>query len=134
MQDDPSNRPKGESDPAPDEIEPAPSRLEEMALTARHDGQRSGTRNTMPDADNPVLLVRGVKAFMASDFDNAREWLLPFAEEGNGRAQTILAKMYFAGNGVEKDQERYMYWLGRAADGGDKTAKAKLKRLKKKLG
>lgn len=113
---------------------PTPVRLEEIALEARREGVRLGTRKKEQlTPGDPETFTRGVKAFMNGEYEQALEWLRPFAEEGNGRAQVILAKMYFAGNAVEKNEEKYMYWLGRAADGGDKTAKAKLKRLKKKL-
>ncbi len=74
-------------------------------------------------------LTHGIKAFMTGDFDLAHRLLLPLAEAGEVRAQNVLAKLYFAGNGVPRDLERYEHWLARAAAGGDRTAKAKLKRL-----
>jgi len=80
------------------------------------------------EPDSPAL-TNGIKHFMKGRYEQAYQLLLPFAEGGTPRAQTLLAKMYFAGNGVEKSFDQYVYWLTRAALAGDRTAKAKLKRL-----
>ncbi len=75
-------------------------------------------------------LTLGVRAFQKGRYLEAREKLEPLADQGQLRAQQIMARLYYAGNGVEKDFEKYVYWLGRAADSGDKAAKSQLKRLK----
>jgi TPR repeat protein len=77
-------------------------------------------------------LTLGVRAFQRGRFEEAFERLAPFAEAGELRAQQILARLYYAGNGVEKSHERYRYWLQRAADNGYKPARAQLKKLDKK--
>ncbi len=92
---------------------------------------------TLPDLDklaqNPSQsgsdLRQGIKAFMAGDYEKAAAILPAHAEAGHVKAQTILAKMYFSGHGVEANQERYRYWLQRAADSGHKPSKAKLKKM-----
>ena len=76
-------------------------------------------------------LQRGIHAFMGFRFDEAVQLLLPLAERGDVEAQKLMARLYFSGNGVEKSQERYRYWLTRAAEQGDRQSKAKLKRLRK---
>jgi TPR repeat protein len=70
----------------------------------------------------------GVRAFQKARYEEAFQRLAPFAEAGELRAQLILARLYYAGNGVERSQERYLHWLQAAADNGDKAAKAQLKR------
>lgn len=40
----------------------------------------------------------------------------PYAEEGNGIAQSLLAQMYKKGWGVEKDPKKAEYWYLKAAD------------------
>jgi len=74
-------------------------------------------------------LTLGIRAFQKGLYDLALEKLKPYAEQGELRAQQIMARLYYAGNGVEKDFDKYIYWLQRAADGGDKAAKAQVKRL-----
>ena len=69
----------------------------------------------------------GVRAFQKGRYEEAHQKLLPFAENGSVRAQTILARLYYAGNGVAKDLKKYEYWLKQAADKGDKSAKARVK-------
>jgi len=77
-------------------------------------------------------LQRGIHAFMGFRFDEAVKLLLPLAEQGEVEAQKLMARLYFSGNGVEKNIERYHYWLAQAAEQGDRQSKAKLKRLNKK--
>lgn len=77
-------------------------------------------------------LQKGVNAFMHFEFERAIAILLPLAEQGVLEAQQKVARMYYAGNGVEKDLDKYRYWLEQAAEQGDKYSRAKLKRLSKK--
>ncbi len=77
-------------------------------------------------------LQKGVNAFMGFRFAEAAELLLPLAEAGEVEAQKLMARLYFAGNGVEKSLEHYEYWLTQAAEQGDRQSRAKLKRLKKR--
>jgi len=80
-------------------------------------------------AENTLQL--GVNAFMGFRFEEAVEYLLPLAEQGEVEAQKLMARLYFAGNGVEKSREQYIYWLSQAAEQGDRQSKAKLKRVLK---
>lgn len=77
-------------------------------------------------------LQHGIKAFMRGNYRQAAEIIPRFAEQDHVKAQTILAKMYFSGNGFARDMQKYEYWLQRAADNGHKPSKAKLKKLKKR--
>ncbi len=78
------------------------------------------------------LLDAGLRAFARAEFTQAAELLQPCAEAGEVRAQLLMARLYYAGNGVPQDMEKYVYWLQRAADSGDKAARAKLKRISNK--
>ncbi len=77
-------------------------------------------------------LQKGINAFMGFRFDEAVKLLLPLAEQGELEAQKLMARLYFSGNGVEKNIEQYQYWLHKAAEQGDRQSKAKLKRINKK--
>lgn len=79
-----------------------------------------------------VQLQKGINAFMGFRFDEAVKLLLPLAEKGEVEAQKLMARLYFSGHGVEKSLEKYRYWLGKAAEQGDRQSKAKLKRISKK--
>lgn len=74
-------------------------------------------------------LTLGIRAFQRGHYKIAYEKLSDLAEQGNLRAQIIMSRLYYAGNGVEKDPDQYIYWLRKAADNGDKSAKSHLKRL-----
>lgn len=71
----------------------------------------------------------GIRAFMRGDYAQAFELLEPAARQDNLKAQQLLAKMYYAGNGVSEDQEQYLYWLKRAAANGDKPSRIKIKKI-----
>ena len=71
----------------------------------------------------------GLRAFSRGDFGEALRLLEPCATAGDTTAQNLLARMFYAGNGVTRDLERYRYWLEQAAGAGDKRARARLKRL-----
>jgi len=58
--------------------------------------------------------------------------LEPLARSGEVRAQMIMARLYYGGNGVEQDLVQYHYWLQQAADNGDKSARALVKKYAKK--
>ncbi|MBL4820306.1 MAG: sel1 repeat family protein [Gammaproteobacteria bacterium] len=71
----------------------------------------------------------GLKLYRVNKFAEAFPTLLQHAKKGHPRAMALIAKMYFVGNGVDKDEAQYKYWLGKSAEAGDKSAKAKSKRL-----
>ena len=95
--------------------------------TANSDAEITGDAATLELPESPNI-NKGVKAFMNGNYAIAFQILEPSAQAGNLRAQQILAKMYYAGNGVPKDVEKYYYWLQKAADNGDKSAKLKIKK------
>ncbi len=76
----------------------------------------------------------GIRAFMKGRYHKAFQLLEPAGHQGSLRAQQLLAKMYYAGNGVTADREKYLYWLGLAAANGDKPSMIKLKRAKSREG
>ena len=86
----------------------------------------------MTEAQTNEHLQLGVNAFMGGRYEEAFRLLLPVAEAGEVEAQKLVARLYFAGNGVEKDRQRYLYWLEQAAAQGDRQSRAKIKRFKNK--
>ena len=74
----------------------------------------------------------GIRAFKKSRYQQAKQLLEPLARGGEVRAEMIMARLYYGGNGVEKDLAQYHYWLQRAADHGDKSAKSLVKKYAKK--
>ena len=73
----------------------------------------------------------GIKAYMREDYTRAEPILRLYAEAGELKAQQLLAKMYYSGHGVPQSNEQYLQWLQRAADQGDRSAKARLKAARK---
>jgi uncharacterized protein len=56
------------------------------------------------------------------DYDEAFDICSSLAVGGFSSMQYILAKMYGAGVGVEKDKSTALYWFNQAAQGGDETS------------
>ena len=72
------------------------------------------------DADQ---LEDAITAIKSKDFEKAHELLQPLAEEGNAAAQTRLGALYVNGQGVEKDFDKGLSWIMKAATQGNETAK-----------
>jgi TPR repeat protein len=70
----------------------------------------------------------GINCFMRGDYKKSFNILYPAATQGNLRAQQLIAKMYYAGNGAPIDRDKYYYWLSQAAANGDKASKMKMKK------
>jgi TPR repeat protein len=70
----------------------------------------------------------GVRAYRQGKYGEALPLLLACGQAGSREAQRMLSRIYYAGQGVPADLERYLYWLARAAESGDPAARAKLKR------
>ncbi|MBR0753874.1 SEL1-like repeat protein [Bradyrhizobium jicamae] len=64
-------------------------------------------------------LDEGVNAFLAKNYKLAMTRLKPFAESGNGKAQSYVGSMYQSGRGVERDYREAMHWFQLAAEQGD---------------
>lgn len=76
-------------------------------------------------------LARGIRAFNKGRYEEAHRVLEPLAHSGELRAQLIVARLYYAGNGVEQSDSQYRYWLEQCAANGDKSSRARLKKLRK---
>ncbi|MGD8708966.1 MAG: SPOR domain-containing protein, partial [Ectothiorhodospiraceae bacterium] len=74
-------------------------------------------------------LARGREAWLAGNFKRALPDLEAAALAGEARAQYALGYMYYYGQGVEKDMDKALTWIRRAANHGDKHAVEALSRL-----
>jgi uncharacterized protein len=66
---------------------------------------------------------------MAEDYEMAFPLMKACAEQGNAKAQFLLALMYKDGEGTKPDQVAYAYWLGelvKSAERGDPVAQWEL--------
>ncbi len=79
--------------------------------------------------DDPEDLQLGIRAFQKGQYEQAYKLLHKYAVDGVARAQMVIARLYYAGHGVAKDEDKYMYWLQKAAENGDKAAKSQFKRI-----
>ena len=57
------------------------------------------------------------------DYYEAAKWTKKAAEQGERHAQRTLGLMYFAGNGVPRDETNSFYWYGKAAAQNDSPSK-----------
>ena len=90
---------------------------------------RPAEQAAISESELKGIAQNGIKRFMRGDFDAAYPKLIIAAESGHLKAQICLAKMYFAGNGVNQCEHSYEFWLTAAANNGDKPSKAKLKKI-----
>ena len=65
-------------------------------------------------------------AFDRQDYAAAHQLCRPLAEQGDARAQTSLAGMYYNGQGVQRDYAEAAKWVRRAAEQGYAPAQADL--------
>ena len=103
-----------------------------LLIYRRQRRQQVPGRMSKADASPVSSLAVGVNAYMKGDHARALPILRHYADAGELKAQQLLARMYYSGHGVEKDQDRYLFWLERAADNGDRSARARLKKLRRK--
>lgn len=59
---------------------------------------------------------KGFAAYFSNDYQTALKELLPFAENGDVRAQTIIGSMYRDGEGVSQSDADSVKWFRLAAD------------------
>jgi TPR repeat protein len=65
-------------------------------------------------------------AYQRGDYETAIRRLLPMAELGDARAQSVLGLMYYYGRGVPQHDGEALRWFGHAADQGDAAAQFNL--------
>ena len=71
------------------------------------------SRNAVSDVDEAE------RAYHAGHYDAALRLVQPFAQLGDGRAQTLLGLMYYHGRGLQKNDAQAVTWFRRAADQGE---------------
>ncbi|MFV8834606.1 tetratricopeptide repeat protein [Aquisalimonas sp.] len=78
----------------------------------------AGTESTAPSE----RFEEGRQAYVAGDYGTAFERLITEAEAGNPDAQYTIGYMYFEGQGVQRDEDRALEWIRRAAGNGSAPA------------
>lgn len=74
-----------------------------------------------------------VAAMGNEDFEKACELLRPLAEDNNPAAQTLLGVLYFKGQGVERDVNKGLAMIMKAANQGHEQAKSIAAALNREL-
>jgi TPR repeat protein len=69
-------------------------------------------------------LEAGRAAYMAGEFDKAREIWLPLAEAGDAEAQAWIGSLYANGDGVEVDDSAAFAWYLKSAEAGNVLAQS----------
>jgi len=73
-----------------------------------------------------ALFEKGASAYKRGDYETALAVFRPLAENGDARAQSILALMYSYGEGVPVDYRESARWYRRAADQNSNVAQYNL--------
>ena len=68
------------------------------------------------ESENPFY--KGVAAYRAYKFDEAANWFLKAAEEGDADAQFLLGRMHYDGNSLSVDNVTAYMWFDIAAGNG----------------
>ena len=68
----------------------------------------------------------GLDAYIARDYETAYELWLPFAAQGDAKAQVGVALMYSLGQGVAQDYAEAARWYRAAAEQGNALAQSNL--------
>ncbi len=76
--------------------------------------------------DPAAMREMGTRLYHEGDYDKAIEYWTNAAELGDVEAHYQLSTVYVAGRGVEKDEEKEVYHLEKAAMGGDPWARYNL--------
>ncbi len=71
-------------------------------------------------------LEDGQSAYARGEYANAIRLWQPLAQEGQPRAQCLLALSYALGRGVPQDYSKAAYWYQMAAQQGDAEARVNL--------
>ena len=77
---------------------------------------------------------RGWRYQQLGKWDAAFPDYLAAARLGDGWAQLMVGKLYWAGKGVKEDREEALVWLRKAAAHGDRDAKVSLEQALQQLG
>lgn len=83
-------------------------------------------------ANNPACIDECAKAFASKNYSVALTECTAAAEYGHVPAQRFVGTMYAAGWGTQKDYNKSVYWLRKAADQGDASAQKYLSKLEGK--
>ena len=77
-------------------------------------------------AEAQAGLQEGVSAYKRGHFSVALKELIPLAEKGDAKAQTILGEMHSSGSGVPQDHAKAASWYRKAAEQGHGSAQTSL--------
>ncbi len=68
--------------------------------------------------DSAEAFYNGVTAYRAFEFEEAAEWFLKAAEQGDAEAQFLLGRMHYDGNSLSVDNVTAYMWFDIAAGNG----------------
>jgi hypothetical protein len=99
-----------------------------FALGTYRDQLRQGIENLSPLGLTGSVrdVAAAYSAFDKGSYEKALEIVRPLAENGDARAQSLLARMFYRGRGVRQDYIEALRWFRLAADQGDAIAQFNL--------
>jgi hypothetical protein len=93
------------------------------ALTSDKEEFKKRERERIEANDPAALCFMGTSGFQAQDYDKAVEYWAKAAELGDAEAHFKLGLLYTGGEGDEKDDDKGVYHLEKAAIGGHPQAR-----------
>lgn len=76
-----------------------------------------------------AMVKKGLKYDKQKDYQQAMQWYLKAADEGNTDAMVNIGLLYQHGNGVQQNYQQAMQWYLKAADKNNPIAMIQISRL-----
>lgn len=70
------------------------------------------------EAESKDAFMNGVMAYRAFEFEEAAQWFLKAAEQGDAEAQFLLGRMHYDGNSLSIDKITAYMWFDISAGNG----------------
>jgi TPR repeat protein len=103
-------------------------------LNQQSQTSQSEAASSVPKAKTDAeLYYEGQRAHDNKEFNRSFQIFLPLAEKGMGQAQFMLYAQYYLGEGVERDLGKSVFWLEKAKENGNETAKELLPKVQMEL-
>ncbi len=112
---------------------PAYQKRENAVDTVAHLGTYRSLLRAKQTRHSKAAFKRGNRHLVAKEATKAISCYQRAANAGHAGAQYNLGLMYLKGEGVPRDALNGLRWLAKAADGGDKKARALLQRIDQAL-
>lgn len=98
-------------------VKPDPVEADKWRKKSQHIGTTTNTTYVTIETVGKKEYEKGLEFYYRWDFVGAAEWFQQAAVKGHPEAQLKLASLYEQGQGVQKSEEKALYWSRKAKNG-----------------